>query len=180
MARGKYEEWLEEDNLTRIESWASDGLTNQQIADNIGIGITTLKDWRNKYPSIQAAIKKGRKPVVRHIENALIKSAKGFEYEETTIEQWVDDDGKKRQKIAKHKRYSPPNASAGMFLLKNYKPEKYRNYNELTRRQIEAEIRKLEAEAKKAEKEADELELNRTEELLIEYFDKLEEVITDD
>ena len=166
--------------MLRIESWASDGLTNEQIAENMGITRQTLGDWCNKYTSILGALKKGREPVVRHIENALIKSAKGFEYEETTIEQWTDDDGRKRQKIAKHKRYSPPNSSAAIFLLKNYKPEKYRNYNELTKRQIEAEIRKLEAETKRVEKEAEELEVNHTEELLADYFEKLGQVIDDD
>lgn len=172
MAHAKYKEWLTDDSLVRIESWASDGLTNEQIAENMGITRQTLGDWCNKYTSILGALKKGREPVVRHIENALIKSAKGFEYEETTIEQWTDDDGRKRQKIAKHKRYSPPNSSAAMFLLKNYKPEKYRNYNELTRRQIEAEIRKLEAEAHKAEQELNSAEETQTVIIVDEWSDE--------
>ncbi len=36
-----------------------------------------------------------------------------------------------------------------MFLLKNYKPNKYRNYNDLTKKQIETEMRKVEAEIEK-------------------------------
>ncbi|MGX7104898.1 hypothetical protein [Globicatella sanguinis] len=156
MARSKYEEWLEKDNLTRIESWASDGLTNEQIAKNIGVSRQTLDNWCKKHVDIFDAIKKGREPVVRELENALIKKAKGFEYEEVTTEAWVDDNGNKKQKVSKHKRYSPPDSSALMFLLKNYKPDKYRNYNELTKRQIEAEIKKLEAEADRALAEVEE------------------------
>lgn len=129
MARGKYEEWIEEDNLTRIESWASDGLTNGQIAKNIGISRQTLDNWCKKHVDIFNAIKKGREPVVRELENALIKKAKGFEYEEITTEMWVDDTGEKRQKVSKHRKYSAPDTSAAIFLLKNYKPNKYRNYN---------------------------------------------------
>lgn len=32
MARAEYKKWLEPDNLTRLRSWARDGLTNEQIA----------------------------------------------------------------------------------------------------------------------------------------------------
>lgn len=152
----KYHEWLEEGSLLRIESWASDGLTNEDISKNIGIHPSTFSNWLNRYDQMNQALKKGREPVVREIENALIKKAKGFEYEETTTEVWVDDDGNKRQKVTKHKRYSTPDTGAGIFLLKNYKPNKYRNYNDLTKAQIEAEIRKAEAEIKLAEHELSE------------------------
>ena len=148
-AKGKYKEWLTEDGLLTIESWASDGLTNEDIAHNMGIARQTLNVWSKKYPSINDAIKKGRQPVVRELENSLIKKAKGFEYTETTTEMWVGEDGEKKQKVSKHTRYSPPDSSALMFLLKNYKPNKYRNYNDLTKKQIETEMRKVEAEIEK-------------------------------
>ena len=145
----KYKEWLTEDGLLRIESWASDGLTNEDIAHNMGIARQTLNNWCKKYPSIMDALKKGREPVVRKLENSLIKKAQGFEYEEVTTEMWVYDNGKKRQKVSKHKKYSVPDTSAAIFLLKNYKPNKYRNYNDLTKKQIDAELRKTEAEINK-------------------------------
>lgn len=159
MARGKYQEWLTEDGLLSIESWASDGLTNTQIAKNMGITRTTLNVWENKYPDISHALKKGRTPVVREIENALIKKAKGFEYEETSVEIWQDDSGNEKRKVNKHKRYSPPDTSAAIFLLKNYKPDKYRNYNELTKKQIEAELEKTLAETDKLMIEAEKMKL---------------------
>lgn len=149
MARAKFNDWLTEDALLRIESWASDGLTNEDIAYNMGIARQTLNDWCKKYPSIGDALKKGREPVVRRLENSLIKKAQGFEYEEVTTEMWVDDNGEKRQKVSKHKKYSAPDTSALIFLLKNYKPNKYRNYNDLTKKQIETEMRKVEAEIDK-------------------------------
>lgn len=145
----KYKEWLTEDGLLRIESWASDGLTNEDIAHNMGIARQTLNNWCKKYGSILDALKKGREPVVRKLENSLIKKAQGFEYVETTTEMWVGEDGEKKQKVSKHTRYSPPDSSALMFLLKNYKPNKYRNYNDLTKKQIETDMRKVEAEIEK-------------------------------
>lgn len=159
LAAGKYKEWLTEDSLKSIESWASDGLTNEDIAHNMGITRETLRQWQKKYSVISDALKKGRAPVVRDLENALIKKAKGFEYVETTTEMWVGEDGEKKQKVSKHTKYSPPDSSALMFLLKNYKPNKYRNYNDLTKKQIETEIRKVEAEIDKLAKEVEEEEV---------------------
>lgn len=176
MAKSKYEEWLEESNLVRIESWASDGLSNEQIAKNMGITSKTLREWSAKYSSIGSALKKGREPVVREIENSLVRNAIGFEYEETQTEMWVDDSGRKKQKVTKHKRYKPPDTSAAIFLLKNYKPDKYRNYNELTKRQIEAEVRKLEAEAEKALIELENLQLEKTNEVTTYFYFNREEL----
>ena len=108
-----------------------------------------MDTWCKKNKDIFDALKKGREPVVRKLENSLIKKAQGFEYTETTTEMWVGEDGEKKQKVSKHTRYSPPDSSALMFLLKNYKPNKYRNYNDLTKKQIETDMRKVEAEIEK-------------------------------
>ena len=171
----KYKEWLTEDGLLRIESWASDGLTNEDIAHNMGITRQTLNNWCKKYTSIFDALKKGRVPVVRKLENALVKKAQGFEYEEVTTEMWVDDDGNKRQKVSKHKRYSVPDTSAAIFLLKNYKPNKYRNYNDLTKKQIEAELRKTEAEINKINFDM-QIDDNQNDKI-IDLVSKLDEVL---
>ena len=61
MAKGKYKEWLEPDGLLKIEGWARDGLTDEQIAHNMGVAYSTLKNWKDKYIAILAALKKVRK-----------------------------------------------------------------------------------------------------------------------
>ena len=75
MAKGKYEYWLTDDGLTLLEGWAREGLTNEQIAHNMGISLTTLKAYRNAYPSISAALKKGKEVVDFEVENALLQNA---------------------------------------------------------------------------------------------------------
>ena len=71
----KIDEWLEKDKLILLEGWARDGLTYEQIAHNMGIGLTTLKEWRQKEPTIQSTLKRGREVVDYEVENALLKSA---------------------------------------------------------------------------------------------------------
>ncbi len=82
--RGKYEEWLTEEGLIKLEGWARDGLTNEQIAHNIGINPDTLYTWIKKYPEISESLKRGKEVVDRQVENALLKRALGYDFEEKT------------------------------------------------------------------------------------------------
>ena len=74
----KIDEWLEEDKLILLEGWARDGLSEEQIAKNRGIGRTTLYEWKQKEPNIANTIKKGKEVVDFEVENALLKKALGY------------------------------------------------------------------------------------------------------
>lgn len=71
----KIDEWLEPDKLILLEGWARDGLTNEQIANNIGINAKTLYDWKNKQSKICNILKRSREIVDFEVENALLKNA---------------------------------------------------------------------------------------------------------
>lgn len=71
----KINDWLEKDKLILLEGWARDGLTNEDIAKNIGINVKTLYDWKNKESNISNALKRGKEVVDFEVENALYKSA---------------------------------------------------------------------------------------------------------
>lgn len=75
IAKGKYQEWLENDNLILLQGWARDGLTDEQIAHNIGISKVTLYEWKKKYPNFSNALKKGKEVIDFAVENALLKKA---------------------------------------------------------------------------------------------------------
>ncbi len=123
MAKGKFQEWLTPDGLLQLQGWAREGLTDAQISKNLGINPATLYRWVEKHPEIGEAIKKGKAPVDFEVENALLKRALGYDYEETITE--VYGDGKKH--VKKVKRHVPPDVGAICFWLKNRKPEKFRD-----------------------------------------------------
>jgi len=150
IAKGKYQEWLEADNLILIESWAREGLTDEQIASNIGIGTTTFYTWVDRFPVIRESLKKGKAPIDFEVENALLKRALGFEYEETETV-FEDVDGKPKKRIKKTIKFIPPDTSACIFWLKNRKPNHWRKMNEAVENKLKAETEKLlkEAEALK-------------------------------
>lgn len=75
MAKGVYKEWLEPDNLLLLQGWARDGLTDEQIAQNMGIATGTLYRWKNEHSEICDVLKKSKEVVDRQVENALFKKA---------------------------------------------------------------------------------------------------------
>ena len=123
MARGKYEYWLTEDGLLLLEGWARDGLTDEQLAEKMGIGARTLYDWKLKYPQISQALKKGKEVVDIQVENALLKRALGYDFQEERVER-SDKDGVKVVQTIKH---VPGDTTAQIFWLKNRRPDRWRD-----------------------------------------------------
>lgn len=124
--KGKYDEWLTPDGLTIIEGYARDGLTDEQTAHNMGIGYRTLCEWKDKFPQIAQALKKGKAPVDIEVENALLKRALGYTDEETITEIIELPGGKQRKQVRKVKKVFPPDVTAQIFWLKNRKPKQWR------------------------------------------------------
>lgn len=123
MANGKYEYWLTPDGLLLLEAWARDGLTDEQIALKMGINVATLYRYKQSYCEICDALKKGKEIVDIQVENALLKRAMGYEYEETKII-ISEKDGRRVETV---KKQMPPDTTAQIFWLKNRKPEKWRD-----------------------------------------------------
>ena len=133
MAKGKYQEWLEPEGLLKIEGWAKDGLTEEQIAEKIGISRSTLSSWKEKYSDILDSLKRGKEIIDRQVENALLKRALGYEYDETTKEAVKDPNtGEINMKTTKIVRKQViPDTTAQIFWLKNRKPDKWRDKQEI-------------------------------------------------
>ena len=119
----KINDWLENDKLILLEGWAKSGLTDEQIAKNIGINRTTLYDWKKKEVNIADALKKGKEVIDFEVENALLKRALGYEYEEETYE-----NGILTKKVKKH---VAPDTTAQIFWLKNRQVKKWRDKVEI-------------------------------------------------
>lgn len=93
----KYEKWLKKEELILIQSWARDGITEENIAKKMGVSYSTLRVWKDKFPALSAALKNGKEVIDAAVESALLKQAL---------------DG---------------NLGAICFWLKNRKPDKWRD-----------------------------------------------------
>ena len=137
MAKSKAEKWLEPDGLLRIEGWARDGLTEEQIAKNMGVSRSTLSDYKVKYPDILRAIKNSKEVADREVENALFKKARGYtvQVKKPMKVRHVEYDEVSGRKAAEYERieyieeevHVPADTTAQIFWLKNRKSNEWRD-----------------------------------------------------
>ena len=144
MAKGKYQEWLTEEGLLQLESWARDGLTDEQIASNMGISRETLSQWKKKYSDISDTLKRGKAVVDIQVENALLKRALGYSHDEVTKERVLDYDPSTGQVVGSHMEVTKTvrkevqgDTTAQIFWLKNRRPEQWRDKRDVS---VEGEI----------------------------------------
>lgn len=139
MATGKYQEWLSEEGLLKLSGWARDGLTDEQIASNMGIVRSTLSEWKKKYKDISDTLKSNKDVADRQVENELFNKATGFTRVITKpikIKNIEYDNGKKileteTIKYVEEEVYFPPDTTAQIFWLKNRKPKEWRDRQEI-------------------------------------------------
>ena len=129
MAKGRYEKWLTLEGLALICGWKMDGLSDEQVAKNIGVNVRTLYDWAGKYPQISQALKKGREVVISQVKNALVERARGYEYWEEVQELRFNKATGKSEltTIKRTKKHMAPDVGAIAFYLKNVDPKNWRD-----------------------------------------------------
>lgn len=122
-----YEQWEKDgelkDKLILIQGMARDGLTQQQIADNLGISIDTLIENKKKYSEFNNALKKGKEVIDFEVENALLKRALGYTItiEEEKLDKYGDVHTLKKDV------HIPGDTTAQIFWLKNRKPNTWKD-----------------------------------------------------
>ncbi len=123
------DDWLTEDGLLLLESWARDGYTLIDISNKIGVDNDVFLRWRDKYPEIAKAVSKGKELVDYKVENALLKSALGYKTKEVKVTTTMRY-GKVVETIKETTdKEVAPNVSAIQMWLYNRQKEKWRNMN---------------------------------------------------
>lgn len=139
MAKGKYQEWLTEEGLLQLEAWARDGLTDEQIAANMGIAPKTLYRWKEQYCQICQSLKRGKEVVDIQVENALLKRALGYTYKEVTREKLFNPETGQYELMPTKEvtKEVVPDTTAQIFWLKNRRPEQWRDKRDVS---VEGEL----------------------------------------
>lgn len=106
----------------------------------MGISVSTLCEWKNKFSELSEALKKGREVADYIVENELFESCKT---RTVTVKKPIKlkkvmVDGKKRLEeerieYAEEQVVVPANVTAQIFWLKNRRPEKWAGVPEKTR-----------------------------------------------
>lgn len=144
--KGKYETHVKP-YFDQIVKWLNDGATEAMIADQLGIAESTWHDYKNKYSEFAELFKKGRPDLVKDLRGALVKRAKGYDYDEVTETVKQTKSGKVVT-IEKRKKHMPPDVAALNLALKNYDDTWHNDdMKTLTMRERELDIKEKKAEA---------------------------------
>lgn len=151
MAISKWKEIKEK--LETVELWASMGLSDIQIAFNLGISKDTFYRYKKAHSDFSDSLKRGKNRANFKVENALYKKATGYTIHETGAvkvkETYYDDQGRKCTKedvkLVDYEKEVPADVAAIKFWLVNRSPERW------TDNPNKAEIDKALLKLKKAE-----------------------------
>lgn len=136
------------ENLDKIEEWAKNGATEEQIANSLGISVSAFSKYKNENKELSDVLKKSRMKLVVDLKSALVKKALGFHYEEQKQYIREDENGKKTLYTEKYKKYSPPDVAALNSALQNYDGDWYRDKQAIELKRQELELKKKMAEDK--------------------------------
>lgn len=118
-------------------------MTEEQIAETLGISYSAFRKYKEQYKALNDALKKGRQTLVMELRSALIKRAKGFQYEEKKV---VKEDGRIVREESTVKT-CPPDVAALNLALKNYDRDHWANdpqMLEVRKKELELQERKIE------------------------------------
>lgn len=128
MGRQNYDEFLES-SVDRIKTMVSDGLTDKEISEKLGISYSTWKNKKAKNKVIRDAIEEVKDTRNQEVEEALFKNCKGYHYYEevpTKVkEEVVNEKGTvltvERVVVSKVKKWKAADLAAQKYWLNNRK-----------------------------------------------------------
>lgn len=97
------------------------GATDNDVAEALDIGTTTLYRWRNEHPEFRDSLKVGKSESDERVEMSLYRRAVGYTHEAVKIFQFQG-----QELIVPYTEVVQPDTTACIFWLKNRMPEKYR------------------------------------------------------
>jgi hypothetical protein len=124
--------WRTEEGLVLLEGWARDGYKFKDIATMMCITERQLAKWRDDYPDIQEALRKGREVIDYKVESALLKAALGYKTKETTIISVLQNGHMVDVEKQVVEKDVSPSVSACQAWLYNRLPDKWKNMNSRT------------------------------------------------
>lgn len=155
MAKSKWDEVKK--RLADVELWATMGLSETQIAYNLGISRATLENYKRDHLDILESLKRGKNQADFKVENALYKKATGYIVKETVAVKckdiYYDDNNNKCQRerldTVEIEKEVPAETNAIKFYLINRKQGRWKDNP--TRADIDKallELKKKETESK--------------------------------
>jgi transposase-like protein len=96
------------------------GLTDQEVADLLGVNPSTLYRWRAQYRQFSRAFRLGKELANNRVERALYERAIGYDYE---VEKQIMT--RHGPQMLRWREHLPPDVTAALAYLKNRRPDRW-------------------------------------------------------
>lgn len=113
--------------LDEVEAWARDGVSDKDIAHNLGIALSTLYDYKSQHEELSRAMARGKTYVDDVIvTNAYLRRIVGYDAQEVKREYKIQEDGTRLLiKETTQTRHIPGDPRAAEFWLCSRQPKKW-------------------------------------------------------
>jgi len=115
-----------------VEYMARAGLTDVQIAERLGISEATITNWKKDYPEFLVSLKAGKEGPDDLVEKSLFERATGYTFDSEKIVTLSMGQGLGTEvERVPIKEHCPPDVTAQIFWLKNRRPDRWRDKQEV-------------------------------------------------
>ena len=131
---GRISRWDEldiESQLDSVTGWAKQGNSQAEIAKMLGVGETTVRQWKKDKPAFVVALKKGRIVANGEILNSAFRQACGYYVTEEQAVKVRTGQYTEEVKIVEVEKYCQPIPVMGIFMLKNRLPKNYQDRRDI-------------------------------------------------
>ncbi len=127
---GRPTKYLPEYNL-QVEKLCKLGAIDKEIADFFEVTEQTINNWKNEFPDFFESIKRGKTLADSNVADRLYQRALGFEHDSEEIKVMTVGKESVIERVPIRKIY-PPDATSAIFWLKNRRPDKWRDKQEIS------------------------------------------------
>ena len=103
------------------------GATDRELADFFKVSEATLNSWKAQHPEFLESLKVGKEQADQRVERSLYQRAVGYSHPDVHVSNFQG-----MVTLTPIIKHYPPETTAGIFWLKNRKPEEWRDRVEHT------------------------------------------------
>ena len=128
MAGGRPSKYDEKLHPRLAKAYAMAGLTDVQLAKELDVSEATISNWKKEHPEFLEALKDGKNIPDDKVEACLFKRATGYNHKAVKI---FMPAGASEPVYADYIEHWAPDVTAQIFWLKNRRPDRWRDKQDI-------------------------------------------------